>query len=74
MYVSCVPWREIGDVCLATNYTELVDAGPGSYGTPNVGWFDTEGEPYVNSICAMVWCGRGGGMEWFTRWAVKTIG
>ena len=48
-------------MCLATNYTELLDAGPGTYGTPNVGWFDTEGEPYVNSICAMVGGPGGGG-------------
>jgi hypothetical protein len=50
------PSHAVGDVCLATNFTELQDGqggGGGSWGTPNVGWFDTEGEPYVNSICAM---------------------
>ena len=47
---------KIGDVCLATTYTELV-ADPDNktlkWGTPTVGWFDTENEPYASSIAAM---------------------
>ena len=48
-----VPLRRVGDVCLATNFTELEGGGKGDWGTPQAGWFDTEGEAYVNSICAM---------------------
>ena len=47
---------KVGDVCLATTYTELV-ADPDNktlkWGTPTVGWFDTENEPYSSSIAAM---------------------
>ena len=47
---------KIGDVCLATTYTELV-ADPNNstlkWGTPTTGWFDTEGESYAACICAM---------------------
>ena len=47
---------KVGDVCLATSYTELVqdpDNKTLKWGTPVVGWFDTEGEPYQSSIAAM---------------------
>ena len=47
---------KIGDVCLATTYTELVqdpDNKTLKWGTPVVGWFDTEGENYASSIAAM---------------------
>ena len=43
-------------MCLATTYTELVqdpDNKTLKWGTPVVGWFDTEGEPYQSSIAAM---------------------
>ncbi|EEH50970.1 uncharacterized protein MICPUCDRAFT_54539 [Micromonas pusilla CCMP1545] len=47
---------KIGDVCLGVTYTELV-ADPNNktlnWGTPQVGWFDTEGEKYQVSIAAM---------------------
>ena len=47
---------KVGDVCLATTYTELVqdpDNKTLKWGTPVVGWFDTEGENYASSIAAM---------------------
>ena len=50
------PSRLAGDVCLATNYTELQGTGGGAkedWGGAAIGFFDTEGEAYVNSICAM---------------------
>lgn len=47
---------KVGDVCLATSFTELV-ADPNNtslkWGTPTTGWFDTEGESYAACICAM---------------------
>ena len=43
-------------MCLGVTYTELV-ADPNdktlNWGTPRVGWFDTEGEKYQVSIAAM---------------------
>ena len=47
---------KVGDVCLACSFTELINDPTNKtmkWGTPQTGWFDTEGESYAAAICAM---------------------
>ena len=47
---------KVGDVCLATSFTELINDPTNKtmkWGTPQTGWFDTEGESYAAAICAI---------------------
>lgn len=41
---------KIGDVCVATSYTALVDDPERKWGRAEMGWFDTESESYVNAV------------------------